>query len=36
ARQMITHGRVTVDGRRMKFPAYLIPAEKESKIVVGG
>jgi len=36
ARQMISHGRVSVDGRRMKFPAYMVPAEKETKITVSG
>lgn len=32
SRQMITHGRVHVEGRRTKFPAYLVPAELEGGI----
>jgi small subunit ribosomal protein S4 len=36
ARQMISHGRVSVAGRRMKFPAYIVPAEEEGKITVHG
>lgn len=36
ARQMITHGHVYVEGRRMFFPSYLVPVEKESRIEVKG
>lgn len=32
ARQMIVHGHVSVDGRRMVFPSYLVPLEEEKKI----
>lgn len=32
ARQLITHGHVVVDGRRIKFPGYLIPKDLEGKI----
>ena len=32
ARQLITHGHIAVDGRRIKFPGYLIPVQYENKI----
>lgn len=32
ARQMITHGHVLVDNRRVKWPSYLVPADMESRI----
>ncbi|RLJ06303.1 MAG: 30S ribosomal protein S4 [Candidatus Aenigmatarchaeota archaeon] len=32
ARQLITHGHIAVDGRRIKFPGYLVPAKYENKI----
>lgn len=34
ARQMIVHGHVSIDGKRMKFPSYMVPKEKEHKITV--
>ncbi len=36
ARQMITHGHVYVDGRRTRFPAYVVPVEKEGNITIKG
>jgi small subunit ribosomal protein S4 len=32
ARQLITHGHITINGRRMTFPSCLVPVEKEGKI----
>jgi small subunit ribosomal protein S4 len=32
SRQMIAHGHVYVDGRRTKFPSYMVPVEEEKKI----
>jgi small subunit ribosomal protein S4 len=32
ARQLISHGFISVDGKRMKFPAYIVPVEMEGKI----
>jgi small subunit ribosomal protein S4 len=32
ARQMIVHGHVSVDGKRMVFPSYLVPLEEERGI----
>jgi len=32
ARQMIVHGHISVDGRRVIFPSYLVPLEEEKKI----
>jgi small subunit ribosomal protein S4 len=34
ARQLIVHGHVTVDGRKMPYPGYLVPKEKEKEIKV--
>ncbi|UCD03115.1 MAG: 30S ribosomal protein S4 [Candidatus Aenigmatarchaeota archaeon] len=36
SRQSITHGHVTIDSKRVKSPAYMVPVEEESKIVVSG
>ncbi len=36
ARQLITHGHVYVEGRKMFFPSYMVPVEKEPKIEVKG
>lgn len=36
SRQSITHGHVTIDSKRVKSPAYLVPVEEEAKIVVSG
>jgi len=33
ARQMITHGHVTIDNRRVTIPGYIVPKEEESKII---
>ena len=32
ARQLITHGHIAVDGRRIRFPGYLVPKSQEDKI----
>lgn len=32
ARQLITHGHIAIDGRRMAFPSCLVPVEKEGKV----
>ena len=32
SRQMITHGHIMINGRRIPFPSYLVPAEEEAKI----
>lgn len=32
ARQLIAHGHIAVDGRRIKFPSFIVPAEEEDKI----
>jgi len=36
ARQKIAHGHVYVAGRKMTFPAYIVPAKHESQIIVKG
>jgi small subunit ribosomal protein S4 len=36
ARQLIVHGHVSVAGRRMGFPSYLVPVEEERKIALRG
>ncbi|MCW3999985.1 MAG: 30S ribosomal protein S4 [Candidatus Bathyarchaeota archaeon] len=33
ARQLITHGHVTIDNRRVTIPGYIVPKEEEPKIV---
>ena len=33
ARQLITHGHVTIDGRRVTIPGYIVLREDEAKIV---
>jgi small subunit ribosomal protein S4 len=33
ARQLITHGHVTIDNRRVTIPGYIVQKEEESKIV---
>jgi small subunit ribosomal protein S4 len=33
ARQMITHGHVTIDNRRVTIPGYIVPKEEEAKII---
>lgn len=32
ARQMIVHGHVIINGRKTKFPSYLVPLEEEDKL----
>lgn len=32
ARQLITHGRVSVDDRKIRWPSYIVPIELEDKI----
>lgn len=32
ARQLITHGHIAINGRRMRFPSYVVPIEEEAKI----
>ena len=32
ARQLITHGRVSINGTRIKFPSYIVEADEEAKI----
>lgn len=32
ARQLITHGHVSIDGRRVTIPGYIVPKEEEPKI----
>ncbi|MFH1445387.1 MAG: 30S ribosomal protein S4 [Nanoarchaeota archaeon] len=32
SRQMITHGHIVIDDRRIVFPSYLVPLEEENKI----
>lgn len=32
ARQLIVHGHITVDSRKVKFPGYIVPPELEEKI----
>ncbi len=34
SRRLIVHGHVLIDGRRMLWPGYLVPASEESKIQV--
>lgn len=34
ARQLITHGHVEVNGRKITYPSYLVPLEEEDKITV--
>jgi small subunit ribosomal protein S4 len=36
SRQSITHGHVTIESKRVKSPAYLVPVEEEAKIAVSG
>ena len=33
ARQLVTHGHVTIDGRRVTIPGYIVPKEAETQIV---
>jgi small subunit ribosomal protein S4 len=33
ARQLITHGHVTIDNRRVTIPGYIVPKEEEAKII---
>ncbi|MGE5533055.1 MAG: 30S ribosomal protein S4 [Bacillota bacterium] len=33
ARQLITHGHVTIDGRRVTIPGYIVPKDAEGKII---
>jgi len=33
SRQLITHGHVTIDGRRVTVPGYIVPKTEEAKIV---
>ncbi len=32
ARQLVTHGHISIDGRRIKFPSYLVTVDEEKKI----
>ncbi len=34
SRQSIAHGHVTIDGKKTKSPAYMVPVEEEQKIAV--
>lgn len=34
ARQLIVHGHVTIDGRKIVYPSYMVALEEESKIKV--
>ncbi len=34
SRQFITHGHVSIDGKRAKSPAYIVPVDEEGKISV--
>ena len=36
ARQFITHGHLSIEGRRMVYPSYMVPAEEEAKINIKG
>ena len=36
ARQLITHGHVTIGPRKTKYPSFLVPSEDESRIKVKG
>ena len=36
ARQRITHGHIFVEGRKMVFPAYIVPVDKENLIDLKG
>jgi small subunit ribosomal protein S4 len=33
SRQLITHGHVTIDNRRVTIPGYIVPKEAETKII---
>ena len=33
SRQLITHGHITIDGRRVTIPGYIVPREEEAKII---
>ena len=33
ARQLITHGHVTIDNRRVTIPGYIVPKDEESKLI---
>ena len=33
SRQLITHGHVTIDGRRVTIPSYLVPKADETKLI---
>ena len=34
ARQLITHGHVIIDSRRVTYPSYMVPVDEEDKIIV--
>lgn len=36
ARQIITHGHLSIKGRRMVYPSYMIPVDEEGKINIKG
>lgn len=36
ARQLITHGHVSIGGRRMSYPSYMVPVDGEGNIVIKG
>lgn len=36
ARQLITHGHLTIGGRKMVYPSYMVPVDEEGKIVIRG
>ena len=33
ARQLITHGHITIDNRRVTIPGYIVPKEAETKLI---
>ncbi|MEM5879027.1 MAG: 30S ribosomal protein S4 [Candidatus Aenigmatarchaeota archaeon] len=36
ARQLITHGHVKINGKKIKYPSYLVSLDEEEKIEIGG
>jgi small subunit ribosomal protein S4 len=35
SRQLIVHGHVKINGRKITYPSYLVPKEEENKIEIG-
>jgi len=33
SRQLITHGHITIDGRRVTIPGYIVPVQEEARII---